>query len=209
MRTRPASCVNWARPTSRTASNRDEVSTSAWCGTPSACSKRAICRSRCTSQCCTERARRRRGHASELIINLGRRHAGRLTWSAFGCGPTAMAITSMAIHMGGQCAWAGGQRLLEQGRACHCTNYEFVERVVRLANEFNRPIANVDEARQILGLRPRSKDHLRKHRRPGSCPAASSRSPRPGTGAAAVRPVAGTVSRPEGEEERHGRTRRT
>ena len=35
------------------------------------------------------------------------------------------------------------------------SNGALVEKVVRLANELGRPIANSDEAREILGLKPR------------------------------------------------------
>ena len=37
----------------------------------------------------------------------------------------------------------------------HQSNGALVEKVVRLANELGRPIANSHEAREILGLAPR------------------------------------------------------
>jgi 3-keto-5-aminohexanoate cleavage enzyme len=90
------------------------------------------------------------------LINLVDDMPPGSTWSAFGCGPTAMAITSMAIHMGGHVRVGMEDNVFLSKGVLAKHNYEFVERVVRLAKEFNRPVATVDEARQILGLRPRS-----------------------------------------------------
>jgi 3-keto-5-aminohexanoate cleavage enzyme len=74
------------------------------------------------------------------------------TWSAFGCGPTADLMMSMAMNMGGHVRVGMEDNVyLSKGElAKH--NYEFVEKVVRLANEFKREVATVAEARQILGL---------------------------------------------------------
>ena len=74
------------------------------------------------------------------------------TWSAFGCGPTANLIMSMAMNMGGHVRVGMEDNVyLSKGElAKH--NYEFVEKVVRLANEFKREVATVADARQILGL---------------------------------------------------------
>jgi len=74
------------------------------------------------------------------------------TWSAFGCGPTALAITTMAIHMGGHVRVGMEDNVYLTKGVLAKHNYEFVERVQRLAKEFERPIANVAEARAILGL---------------------------------------------------------
>ena len=105
-------------------------------------------------QCCLNVHGGAEGTPRNLINLVDDMPAGS-TWSAFGCGPTAMAITSMAIHMGGHVRVGMEDNVFLSKGVLAKHNYEFVERVVRLANEFNRPIANVDEARQILGLRPR------------------------------------------------------
>jgi 3-keto-5-aminohexanoate cleavage enzyme len=77
------------------------------------------------------------------------------TWSAFGCGPTALPITTMAIHMGGHVR-VGMEDNVYYGKGVLAKhNYEFVERVQRLAKEFERPVATVAEAREILGLPPK------------------------------------------------------
>lgn len=106
-------------------------------------------------QCCLNVHGGAEGSPRNLINLVDDMPAGS-TWSAFGCGPTAMAITSMAIHMGGHVRVGMEDNVFLSKGVLAKHNYEFVERVVRLANEFNRPVANVDEARQILGLRPRA-----------------------------------------------------
>jgi 3-keto-5-aminohexanoate cleavage enzyme len=77
------------------------------------------------------------------------------TWSAFGCGPTALAITTMAIHMGGHVRVGMEDNVYLTKGVLAKHNYEFVERVQRLAKEFERPVANVAETRAILGLPPK------------------------------------------------------
>lgn len=74
------------------------------------------------------------------------------TWSAFGCGPTALPIMTMAIHMGGHVRVGMEDNVYLTKGVLAKHNYEFIERIQRLAKEFERPIANVAEARAILGL---------------------------------------------------------
>jgi 3-keto-5-aminohexanoate cleavage enzyme len=105
-------------------------------------------------QCCLNVHGGAEGSPRNLINLVDDMPAGS-TWSAFGCGPTAMAITSMAIHMGGHVRVGMEDNVFLSKGVLARHNYEFVERVVRLANEFSRPIANVEEARQILGLPPK------------------------------------------------------
>lgn len=77
------------------------------------------------------------------------------TWSAFGCGPTALAISTMAIHMGGHVRVGMEDNVYLTKGVLAKHNYEFVERIQRLAKEFERPVATVAEARAILGLPPK------------------------------------------------------
>jgi 3-keto-5-aminohexanoate cleavage enzyme len=76
------------------------------------------------------------------------------TWSAFGCGPTANLIMAMAINMGGHVRVGMEDNVYLSKDVLAKHNYEFVEKVQRLAAEFKRPVANVAEARAILGLPP-------------------------------------------------------
>jgi uncharacterized protein (DUF849 family) len=77
------------------------------------------------------------------------------TWSAFGCGPTANLIMAMAINMGGHVRVGMEDNVYLSKGVLAQHNYEFVEKVQRLAKEFGRPVANAAEARQILGLPPK------------------------------------------------------
>jgi 3-keto-5-aminohexanoate cleavage enzyme len=77
------------------------------------------------------------------------------TWSAFGCGPTALPMMSMAIHMGGHVRVGMEDNVYIRKNVLAQHNYEFVETAKRLAAEFERPIATPAEARAILGLSPK------------------------------------------------------
>jgi 3-keto-5-aminohexanoate cleavage enzyme len=105
-------------------------------------------------QCCMHVFGGMEGNARNLVHLVDSLPEGS-TWSAFGCGPTANLITAMAINMGGHVRVGMEDNVyLSKGElAKH--NYEFVEKMQRLAAEFKRPVATVAEARAILGLPPK------------------------------------------------------
>ena len=77
------------------------------------------------------------------------------TWTATGIGRHAFTLAAVAIVMGGNVRVGFEDNLnLAKGVPAK-SNGELVAKVVRLANELGRPVANSDEARQILGLKPR------------------------------------------------------
>ena len=77
------------------------------------------------------------------------------TWTATGIGRHAFSLAAVAIVMGGNVRVGFEDNLnLAKGVPAK-SNGELVAKVVRLANELGRPVANSAEARQILGLRPR------------------------------------------------------
>ena len=77
------------------------------------------------------------------------------TWTATGIGRHAFTLAAVAIVMGGNVRVGFEDNLnLAKGVPAR-SNGELVAKVVRLANELGRPVANRDEARQILGLKPR------------------------------------------------------
>lgn len=77
------------------------------------------------------------------------------TWTATGIGRHAFPLAAAAIAMGGNVRVGFEDNLyLERGRLAK-SNGELVEKVVRIARELGREIATPDEAREILGLRPR------------------------------------------------------
>ena len=105
-------------------------------------------------QCCLQVHGGMEGTPRNLVSLVDDLPAGS-TWSAFGCGPTALAITTMAIHMGGHVRVGMEDNVFLHKNELAKHNYEFVERVQRLAQEFRRPVANVAEAREILSLPPK------------------------------------------------------
>jgi 3-keto-5-aminohexanoate cleavage enzyme len=75
------------------------------------------------------------------------------TWTATGVGRNAFTLAAPAIVMGGNVR-VGFEDNLNLGRGVPAkSNGELVDKVVRLAKELGRPIANSDEAREILSLK--------------------------------------------------------
>ena len=77
------------------------------------------------------------------------------TWTATGIGRHAFTMAAVAIVMGGNVRVGFEDNLnLAKGVPAK-SNGELVAKVVRLANELGRPVADSTEARRILGLNPR------------------------------------------------------
>jgi 3-keto-5-aminohexanoate cleavage enzyme len=64
-------------------------------------------------------------------------------------------MAAAAIAMGGNVRVGFEDNLYLSKGVLAKSNGELVEKVVRIANELGRPIATSDEAREILGLKPR------------------------------------------------------
>ena len=77
------------------------------------------------------------------------------TWTVTGVGRHAFPMAAAAIAMGGNVRVGFEDNLYLSRGVLAPSNGALVEKVVRLANELGRPIANSDEAREILGLKPR------------------------------------------------------
>ena len=77
------------------------------------------------------------------------------TWTATGVGRHEFPMAAAAIIMGGHVRVGFEDNLYLSKGVLAKSNGELVEKVVRLAREFGRPIATSDEAREILGLKPR------------------------------------------------------
>ena len=74
------------------------------------------------------------------------------TWGAVGLGKQALTISTMAIHMGGHVRVGMEDNIYIRKGVLAQHNVEFVDRIRRIADEFERPIASVKEARTILKL---------------------------------------------------------
>jgi 3-keto-5-aminohexanoate cleavage enzyme len=77
------------------------------------------------------------------------------TWTVTGVGRHAFPMAAAAIAMGGNVRVGFEDNLYLSKGVLAQSNGELVAKVVRLANELGRPIATSDEAREILGLKPR------------------------------------------------------
>lgn len=74
------------------------------------------------------------------------------TWGAVGLGRQALPISTMAIHMGGHVRVGMEDNIYMRKGVLARHNVEFVERIRRFAEEFERPLATVRDARRILKL---------------------------------------------------------
>lgn len=74
------------------------------------------------------------------------------TWSVIGIGKGHLPLATMGIHMGGHVRVGMEDNVLYRKGVLATSNAEFVRRIVRLADEFERPVATVAEAREILQL---------------------------------------------------------
>ncbi len=77
------------------------------------------------------------------------------TWTVTGVGRHAFPMAAAAIAMGGNVRVGFEDNLYLSKGVLAQSNGELVAKVVRIANELGRPIATSDEAREILGLKPR------------------------------------------------------
>ena len=84
--------------------------------------------------------------------------ADNYVWSVIGAGfPAEFNLATLSIMMGGHARVGMEDNIfVERGVLCK-SNAELVERVVRIAKEFDRDIATPDEARKILNLKGKDK----------------------------------------------------
>lgn len=77
------------------------------------------------------------------------------TWTATGIGRHAFTLAAAAIVMGGNVRVGFEDNLYLERGVLAKSNGELVAKVARIARELGREIATPDEARRILGLKPR------------------------------------------------------
>ena len=78
------------------------------------------------------------------------------TWSVIGIGRAQTPMAVLAIVMGGHARVGLEDNIYYAGACSRESNAQLVERVVSLAGELGREVATPAEAREILGLGPRS-----------------------------------------------------
>ncbi len=74
------------------------------------------------------------------------------TWSVIGIGKGHLPMSLMGLIMGGHIRVGMEDNIYYQRGVLAENNAQFVERIVRLANEYGREVATPDDARRILGL---------------------------------------------------------
>jgi len=93
------------------------------------------------------------GEPRDLIFMRESIPAG-CTWTVAGIGRYQFPLAAMGIIMGGHVRVGFEDNIYISKGVPAKSNGELVEKVVRLAKEFGREIANPAEAREILGLKP-------------------------------------------------------
>ena len=75
------------------------------------------------------------------------------TWSIIGIGRSHLPMAMMGLILGGHIRVGLEDNIYYERGVLAKNNAQFVERIVRIANEYGRESATPDEARKILGLR--------------------------------------------------------
>lgn len=88
----------------------------------------------------------------ENLMHLVSKLPAGATWSVAGVGRTQLPLTTMAILLGGHVRVGFEDNIYYRKGELATGNAQFVERVVRLANELGRDVATPADARKILGL---------------------------------------------------------
>lgn len=90
------------------------------------------------------------GHILQLLQDM----PDGMTWLCSGIGPFQLPITTFALLMGGHVRVGLEDNIYYRRGEKMRSNAQAVARVVRIAEELNRPIATPRQAREMLGLSP-------------------------------------------------------
>ena len=90
----------------------------------------------------------------ENLVHLKNSIPAGSTWTVAGIGPAQLAMNTHAILMGGHVR-IGLEDNIYFRKGELAPNERFVERMMKLASEFGRPVAAPDEARTIMHLKAR------------------------------------------------------
>ncbi len=74
------------------------------------------------------------------------------TWTAAGIGRHQLEVNHWALESGGHCRTGFEDNVRFDANRVAKSNAELASRVTQLCNEYNRPVATPQEARQLLGL---------------------------------------------------------
>jgi 3-keto-5-aminohexanoate cleavage enzyme len=96
------------------------------------------------------------GTAKQLIHMVDMLPEGSI-WSCCGIGRAQLPLNLITMAMGGHVRTGLEDNIYYHKGQLAESNAQLVERVVRLANEVGRPVATPTEARELLGLAPKSR----------------------------------------------------
>jgi 3-keto-5-aminohexanoate cleavage enzyme len=88
------------------------------------------------------------------LLHMIRQIPAGSTWSVAGVGRVQLPLNTMAILLGGHVRVGFEDNVYYKKGELATSNAQFVERIVRLANELGREVATPQEARKILSLAP-------------------------------------------------------
>jgi len=91
----------------------------------------------------------------EALMYLRAQLPASATWTVAGIGAAQLPLTTLAIVLGGHVRVGFEDNVYYRKGVLASSNAELVRRVVRISHELERPVATVQQARQILGLPPR------------------------------------------------------
>lgn len=92
------------------------------------------------------------GDLRNLVFMVSRLPADQ-SWTAAGVGRYQLPLAVHAIAMGGHVRVGIEDNIYYRKGELATSNVQLVERVVRVAKEMDRPVADVATARQLLGLK--------------------------------------------------------
>jgi uncharacterized protein (DUF849 family) len=76
------------------------------------------------------------------------------TWTAAGIGRHQLEVNHWALEMGGHCRTGLEDNIRWDKQTLAASNAQLVARVAELCTKYDRPVATVEQARALLGLRP-------------------------------------------------------
>jgi 3-keto-5-aminohexanoate cleavage enzyme len=88
----------------------------------------------------------------KALLHLYEHLPANANWSAIGIGKGHLPISMMAMILGGHIRVGMEDNIYYSKGVLSKTNAQFVERIVKIAGEYGRPIARPSEARKILAL---------------------------------------------------------
>ncbi len=100
----------------------------------------------------------------ETLLALKSKFPGGSQWSVLGVGPSQLPMTTHALLLGGHVRVGFEDNLYLSRGVVAETNAQFVERTVTLARHLQREVATCEEARTILGIKPRPQPCIASHK---------------------------------------------